>query len=291
MSEVMPNLPPMDGKINSNIVYDIPVEHIFADADFNVRGEIAPLDVVELSKDIKLRGLIQPITVQPWKGENGTKYIYRIIAGHRRYMAHLVAGLTHIRALVKIGLSDVDAISLNLIENLHRKELNKFQEAQAIKKLKMMGLTETECANKVGKSRGWAQVRYMILSLPDVVQEEIGKGTMSDEQIRECYALIGSEDQIEYVRKVKDAKLLGRRRPPKVYQKHVEKRPRKQEEMFELQDALRELWGNGIETMLLGWAAGITNDWELHRKIKEVADEKGIYYMIPHAYKTEPIAL
>jgi ParB family chromosome partitioning protein len=198
--------------------------------------------------------------------------------------------MTHIRAAVKLGLSDVDAVSLNLKENLHRQELNMLQEALSLKRLKMLGLTESETAGKVGKSRGWVQVRYMILSLPFVVQEEVAKGTLNSEQIRECYSLSLPEDQIEFVRRVKDAKLLKKSRPAKVGAKLVKKELRTPQQMFEIQDTIRELFGNGIETIILGWAAGATDDWELHQALKEEAEQRGKYYQIPTAFKVKPLA-
>jgi ParB family chromosome partitioning protein len=282
------NLPPKDiNDIREDQIYDVPIEEIFADSDFNVRGEIEPLAVNELAKDIKANGLIQPITLQPFEHEGKR---FRIIAGHRRHMAHLVGQLTHVRSAIKVGLSDIDAVSLNLKENLHRAELNMLQEALSIKRLKMLGLTETETAGKVGKSRGWVQVRYMILSLPFVVQEEVAKGTLNSEQIRECYSLPLPEDQIEFVRRVKDAKLLKKVKPAKVGARHVKKEVRTPQQIFEMQDTIRDLFGNGFETILLGWAAGATDDWEVHQCIKEEADQRGKYYQIPTAFKVKPLA-
>jgi ParB-like chromosome segregation protein Spo0J len=205
-------------------------------------------------------------------------------------MAHLVAHLTHVRSVVKVGLSDIDAVSLNLKENLHRTDLNMLQEALSIKRLKMLGLSETETSGKVGKSRGWVQVRYMILSLPFAVQEEVAQGTLNSEQIRECYSLSLPEDQIEFVRRVKDAKLLKKSRPAKVGAKMVKKELRTPQQIFEIQDVIRELFGNGFETILLGWAAGATDDWELHQFIKEEAEQRAKYYQIPTAFKVKPLA-
>jgi hypothetical protein len=50
------------------------------------------------------------------------------------------------------------------------------------------------------------------------------------------------------------------------------------------------LFGNGFETILLGWAAGATDDWEVHQCIKEEADQRGKYYQIPTAFKVKPLA-
>src|SRR4051812_9291295 len=82
--------------IDPDRIYDLPLTEIYADEDFNCRGIIDPTSVVELAHDIKQKekelgegkGLISPIIVQPWLKKAGKKW--RIVAGYRRFKAHVL---------------------------------------------------------------------------------------------------------------------------------------------------------------------------------------------------------
>ena len=83
---------------SKDVIYDIPLAEIFSDDEFNCRGQIAPLDVLDLAKSIQQVGLQQPIIAQPWSEIHGKHW--RIVSGHRRYKACLVASLKSIKAIV-----------------------------------------------------------------------------------------------------------------------------------------------------------------------------------------------
>ena len=109
--------------------HDVLMSEIFSDDEFNCRGRIIPLDVLDLAKSIKETKLQQPIAVQPFKHPTNPNIKYRIIAGHRRFMAFVVNKSTTIPAIIRDGLSELDARLLNLTENLKRQDLNMLQEA------------------------------------------------------------------------------------------------------------------------------------------------------------------
>ena len=48
------------------------VKEIYCDHDFNCRGQVAPIDVIDLAKSIELTGLLQPITIQSFEGKERT---------------------------------------------------------------------------------------------------------------------------------------------------------------------------------------------------------------------------
>lgn len=282
MNDLILQPPAMISEIDENKIYEIPMEQIYSDADFNVRGEISPSSVMELAKDIRANGLLQPITVQPFEVIPGKKF--RIIAGHRRHAAHLILGTPTIRGIIKKNLRDADAVVFNLIENLHREQLNMLQEAYAVRKLKELMITQEEAARRVGKSRGWIQTRFRILDLPPEIQDEVGKGFLTASQIEEVHSLHDQEAQYEFVRRIKDAKLFGRD-PDKVKKPKVEaastKKIRTREEIFEIQDTIRETLGNSLTTVILGWVAGEVDNYDLHMSIAEEARKAGIFYQVP----------
>lgn len=159
----------------------IPLNQIFADQEFNCRGEIKMTDVVDLAKSIQKQGLIQPVSVMKMNDEARAKaleqavtpqqkmdaeeYDYYLLAGFRRYLAHKVNEAAHIEAIVvERTMSHGEQIAFNLSENLSRQQLNIVQEARTMEKLFHEGYTEAQIMEMINASRGWVQIRGMVLS-------------------------------------------------------------------------------------------------------------------------------
>jgi ParB/RepB/Spo0J family partition protein len=253
---------------DENKVYNLPMGDVFADESFNSRGKIEPLKVMELAREIATNGLLQPITVQTYDRMPGKKF--RIIAGYRRYAAHQLNQAQTIRSLVKNEISDLDARLLNLSENTQRENLNILQEANAIQHFVLAGWSEQQIGTRLGKSRGWVQVRVMLLQLPNEIQEEAAFGMVSQEVIRELYTMawMGYGAQIEHFKKVKDAKLLGKKRKPKPMDAYLtnERKARSQEEIGDMQDEIIDTINRNVDplTKALAWAGGFIDDKEFH---------------------------
>ena len=127
----------------------------------------------DLAASIKENGVFQPIIVK--KSIKG----YEIVAGERRVRASRMAGLKTIPAIIR-GFSDDQMMSIALLENLQRENLNIIEEAKAYKlMLERMGLTQEELAVKVGKSRSHITNILGILRLPDEVQSLLKYGKLS----------------------------------------------------------------------------------------------------------------
>ena len=270
-------------------IQEIPLEEIHADDDFNCRGKIIAIDVVDLVKDIERQGLIQPIVISPYGDERRTETgkKYRLIAGYRRYTAHVVLKRATVPSIVRADMiNDTDARILNLSENIQRKSLNILQEARAIEKLKMLGLTETHSAERLGKSRGWVQMRFMLLALPKEIQADVGLELITQTQIRELYSVFnraGTEACYSAAKEIKQAKARGRTITvnPNLT-KPTAKRRRSRSEIFILMEHLQESGiGNGIWTRCLAWTAGEISDIELYVTLEEYAKTKGINYSKP----------
>ena len=250
----------------------IKLSDIFYDEEFNCRGSITALDVVDLAKDIEKRGLIQPVVVKPY-GKNG--YDYLLIAGYRRYMAHRVLKRTVIPAIINNSIADeTEARLFNLSENLQRKELNIYQEAKAIEKLHSLGLGEFDVADRLTKSRGWVQIRFMVLKLPNELQQEIAAGFFSQTQIRDLYSHFsrkGKDAAFQVARDFKDDKIKGRKGTRRKVQEDdpSAKRHRTRVEIFDMQDQVRDAYGNNIVTRALAWCAGEITTEELQDSLEE----------------------
>lgn len=104
-------------------------------------------DMADLVSSIKEKGVLEPVLVRP----TGEKF--QIIAGERRYRASLEAGLSQIPC-VEIDVDDRGVLEISLIENLQRRDLSPFEEADGLQKLCEKFLyTHDEVAKKLGKSR------------------------------------------------------------------------------------------------------------------------------------------
>lgn len=265
----------------SNQVELIPVADIFCDDEFNCRGAIIPTDVLSLARSIEEKGLLQPITVQPWTAMEGKKY--RIVAGHRRYMAHVVNEAKEIRAIVVKGLSELDAALLNLQENLERASLNILQEALAIKRFALAGWTQEEMGREVGRPKPWVQARVSLLKLPEEIQLEAAAGFLTQEHIRQLATMKSKDAMYEAVRKIKNAKLLGDKRPIKIAKKKeaFRKRVRNGGEIREQQELLQDVIGNNLATRFAAWACGDISTYEWYRDIRDAANDMGILWEIP----------
>ncbi|MDD8025835.1 MAG: ParB/RepB/Spo0J family partition protein [Acidobacteriota bacterium] len=104
-------------------------------------------DIQELMSSIKAKGVLEPIIVRP-KGDT-----YEIIAGERRYIASKNIGLTEIPAIEMI-VNDNEAMEISLIENLQRKDLDLFEEADGLKALMdIYDYSHAQISEKIGKAR------------------------------------------------------------------------------------------------------------------------------------------
>lgn len=274
----------------TKVVENIPLKDIHCDEEFNCRGKIIPMDVQSLAQDIERQGLIQPVTIAPYSEEKikETGKKYRLIAGYRRFTAHRVLERDTIEAIVrKDMMNDIDARFYNLAENLQRADLDVLQEAKALKKLKDIGIGEYDCAERLGASRGWVQIRYMLLDLPKEIQLAVQAKLITQTHVRELYSVLrkgGETACFEAAKKIKEAKAKGKVISVNPKPKPAAKRHRKRPEIFEMLDHVIENTGTGLHTRCLAWAAGEISDIDLYESIKVHALENGKTYVRPTSY-------
>lgn len=269
-------------------VQEIPLAAIYPDEQFNSRGPIAPIDVLDLAKSIESEGLIQPVVVCPLEDKDprrtGTA-TYLLIAGYRRYHAHRVLDRTTIAAIVREKMDEVKCRILNLKENLDRKELNILQEAKAISRLKELGIGEEAASEHLNKSRGWVQVRYMLLDLPEEIQQEAAAGIIRQTDIRMIYSQPDRDTRIATAKKIKESVIRGESKTearikaqPK---KKTDKKIRNKVEIIQMMSHMQDTIENGLHTRTLAWAGGEITDAELFESIANYAAMHGIDYTTP----------
>jgi len=269
-------------------VTEISVKDIFSDIDFNCRGSIAPIDVVDLARDIEKNGLLEPIIAIPvsTNGDNtrAKKFKFQVVAGHRRLMAFKVLKLETIPAVIRDDITHKQALLINLTENIQRKDLNILQEAKALERLRDEGFTIDQVAPSLGKSTTWVRMRFELLALPIEIQAAASVGLITQQQIRELFRINNPDRQIEMVKKIKMAKQRGEKvpvlyKPPKrnIFRPKI----RDRNGIFIMQGHIQKIIGNNFGTRCLAWSVGEINDLEIFRDIKEIAAKAGIPYEIP----------
>lgn len=151
---------------------------------FQPRREFDPQALADLQASIRENGLLQPLVVRPASGRN-----FELVAGERRLRA--LTGLEHTSAPVIVReLSDEQMLLLALVENLQREELNAIEEAVAYQQLiDGFGLTQSQVAGKVGRSRSTVANSLRLLTLPQEVQELLSRGELSAGHARAVLSL------------------------------------------------------------------------------------------------------
>jgi ParB family chromosome partitioning protein len=151
----------------------IPLNKLRANPD-QPRNRFEEEALRELADSIREHGVLQPIIAED--SGDGT---YLIIAGERRSRAAAMAGLTEIPALLR-KYSDNKRLTVALIENIQRENLNPVEEARAYKKLMALtGLSQDELAVQVGKNRSTVANALRLLKLPDSVQTALEEGKLT----------------------------------------------------------------------------------------------------------------
>mgnify|MGYP000464354109 CR=1 FL=1 len=154
------------------------------------RKSFEPEALSDLADSIRIHGIIQPLTVR--KLQSG---YYQIIAGERRWRAARMAGLTQVPAVV-IEADDRKAMELAMIENLQREDLNPIEEAEGYRVLtEQYGMTQDECAQRVGKSRPTVANALRLLGLTEPVRAMVEDGRLSGGHARALLPLPAKQQE------------------------------------------------------------------------------------------------
>ena len=137
-------------------------------------------DLQGLTDSVREKGVLEPLLVR-YLPESGK---FMIISGERRYRAACAAGLAEVPCIEK-DVDDAETLELALIENLQRKDLTPFEEADGVYELAgRFGLTHEEIAFKVGKARSSITELLSLRALPEKVRALcIEKGVLSKSQL------------------------------------------------------------------------------------------------------------
>ena len=225
------------------------------------RKDFVPAELAELEASIRANGLLQPITVRP-AGAG-----FEIIAGERRFRAMQRIGWTEVPAIIR-DIDDKALLTLAMVENLQRSDLNPIEEAEGYQQLlSQFSLTQQEVADVVGKDRSTVANTLRLLALPSVVRRMVREGELTIGHARALLALGDDHRMIEFAntiiaeglnvreveRRVREAGTKGAAQRAKAAPKTAAKKPA---EVARIEDELRRRLGADVKVHLTGLNSG-----------------------------------
>ena len=176
-------------KVKSKI-YLIPIKAICA-SPFQPRRIFDKDELDSLSRSIAHNGLLVPISVR-----EKSEHRYELIAGERRLRACENLGLNEIPAMIEQMDEDVSAI-MTFTENVQRKDLNYFEEAQGIKKImEVTGYNQAKVCTMLDMSQSTVANKLRLLRLEDEIKEMVMKYGFGERITRALLQLSTKELQI-----------------------------------------------------------------------------------------------
>ncbi len=152
----------------------------------------------ELAESIRSYGILHPLTVRRRAGR------YELVAGERRLRAAKLIGLREVPCML-LDVSMEDAGLIALVENLQRKDLDFWEEANGIRQLiRMFGMSQEEAARRLGKSQSAVANKLRLLKLPEDVLETLRSRGLSERHARALLKLPDDASRRAALRKIVD---------------------------------------------------------------------------------------
>ena len=197
LAATMPPAPPANTALAGDRLTRLPLD-ILQRGRYQPRSHMDPESLDELAASIRSQGVVQPIVVRPIEAttpSGGQRY--EIIAGERRWRAAQLAGLADIPAIVR-DVPDETAISVSLIENIQREDLNPLEEARALERLiSEFSMTHQQAAEAVGRSRAAVSNLLRLLDLAPEVGDQLEARALEMGHARALLGLTTRRQQVE----------------------------------------------------------------------------------------------
>jgi ParB family chromosome partitioning protein len=178
-------------------LHEVPLDAI-VNGD-NVRAGLGAIE--DLAASIRSVGVLEPIRVADTGVQDG-KPTYELIYGQRRLEASRAAGRTTILAIVVPAVpSSIDRTVAQLVENLHRDDLNAVDAAKAYREILDAGLTQRELAALIGIAQPTIANTLALLKAPDELQARVAAGDLTRSHV-EAIVRLPKAEQAEVARRV-----------------------------------------------------------------------------------------
>ncbi|MES2023583.1 MAG: ParB/RepB/Spo0J family partition protein [Patescibacteria group bacterium] len=222
---------------------------------YQPRREFDEARLRDLADSIRQYGILQPLTVsrlEVEKAEGGLLTEYELIAGERRLRAAMLAGVSQVPAIIRVGDSNMMKLELAILENLQREDLNAVDRARAFFKLASeFKFTHNEIAKKMGRSREYVSNSLRILALPEEILNALSEGKITEGHTRPILMLTDHPaEQLVLFKEILYKKITVRE-AERLARKIAFDRVRKKEfmpdpEIVELEEELQDKFGTRV---------------------------------------------
>jgi len=180
----------------TKVIREVDVQDIVV-PDGRIRQVAYDESLRALAESIREHGILEPILVRKDLVPASDVPVFHLVAGERRLRAAELAGLDTVPC-VSIEANEVDAAVIAIIENLHREDLNIFEEATAIGSLiGLSGMTQEQCARRLAVSQSYIANKLRLLRFSKEEREQILRNGLTERHAR---ALLRLSDEAERLR-------------------------------------------------------------------------------------------
>lgn len=181
-------------------VIEIDMDRIYPNPN-QPRRKFSESDLSELAASIKCNGLIQPIVVR--RIDIG----YELIAGERRLRAARMCGMTEIPCII-VDTTERGSAIMSLVENMQRKDLNFFEEAEAISiMIELFGITQEDVALRLGKTQSTIANKMRLLKLTRQERKLITEYGFTERHARALLKIDSPEMRMDIIKEIYEKKL------------------------------------------------------------------------------------
>ncbi|MDO4565723.1 MAG: ParB/RepB/Spo0J family partition protein [Oscillospiraceae bacterium] len=258
---------------SSEVENELPLADIEPDRE-QPRSYFDDESLAELADSIAQHGVLQPILVRP-KPDGG----YKIVAGERRWRASRLAGRTTIPAIVR-NLSQLEAMTFALIENLQREDLNPVDEALGLKQLMdLNSMTQEQAARQVGRSRSSVANALRLLSLPEEALGMLREGRLTVGHAKAILSLPDPAQRASVARQVAEEGITVREAEKRWQNSHRQERIKLplslNPEAVEVEKSLSEALGVEVRVKYKDGSGTLSVDFYSREQLYDFANRLG----------------
>ena len=269
-------------------IFWVEVEKI-VENPYQPRREFDEAKLRELAESVRMYGILQPLTVtrREIQREDGTFYTeYELIAGERRLRASRLAGVAQVPVIIRDGeQTEQEKLELAIIENLQREDLNAVDRGLAFQQLAdSFGLSHTQVAKKVGRSREFVSNSIRLLSHPEPILNALRTGEISEGHARTLLMLVDKPEERDVVFREILLKKLSVRETERISRKIATDKVRKKDpkdfdlELIEMEKRFTETLGTRVQIQKTDFGGRLTIDYfsvnDLESMLERMRDER-----------------
>jgi len=239
---------------------------------FQPRREFDQSKLQELSESIRMYGVLQPLTVtrSEVQRDDGTFYTeYELIAGERRLRASRLASIAQVPVIIREGeQNEQEKLELAIIENLQREDLNAIDRALAFQQLaEQFGLSHSQVASKVQRSREYVSNSIRLLGLPEHIQLALQRGELGEGHARTLLMLTDRPEEQEVIFREILLKKMSVREVERIVRKIATDKVRKRshedigEHLIEIEKEFTETLGTRVQIQKTDFGGKLTIDY------------------------------